>query len=164
MNFLDWILLIPLLWGLVRGFMKGFIIQLAGIAAFVLGLLGAVHFSTFIATVMEKQFNWHYSHMQLIAFAVLFLGIVVLVFFLAKLMESAVKIAALGLVNKIAGSVFGALKFMLITGGILFLLGRIESHIQLIPSDTQQQSVIYKYYIEGIRTVVPAIKKLSSRQ
>ena len=161
MNYLDIILLIPLLWGLVRGFMKGFIIQLAGIAAFLLGVLGAIHFSAFIAGLMERKCGWHYNHTQLVAFAITFLGIVILIFFLAKLMESAVKMAALGVVNKIAGAIFGALKFVLITGTALYLLHSIESRFRLIPEKTQESSLLYKYYMEGIKMAVPAIKMLN---
>jgi membrane protein required for colicin V production len=160
MNILDIFLLVPLLWGLYRGFVKGFIIQLAGIAAFLLGVLGAIHFSAFVAGFMQRKFDWHYSHTQLIAFAITFLGIVILVFFLAKLMEGAVKMAALGIVNKIAGAVFGALKFILITGAILFLLSSIENRFKLIPDKTHQESVLYKYYMQGIKTAVPAIRSL----
>ncbi|MBI2270247.1 MAG: CvpA family protein [Bacteroidetes bacterium] len=162
MNFLDILLLVPLLWGLYRGFVKGFIIQLAGIAAFILGVLGAMHFSSFVAEFTEKKFDWHFNHTQLIAFAITFLGIVILVFFLARLMESAVKMAALGIVNKIAGTIFGALKFILITGTLLYLLSVIENRFKLIPDKTQQESVLYKYYMMGIKTAVPAIKNLRS--
>lgn len=160
MNVLDIILLVPLLWGLYRGFVKGFIIQLAGIAAFILGVLGAIHFSSFVAGFMERKLQWHYNHTQLIAFAITFLGIVVLIFFLAKLMEGAVKMAALGIVNKIAGAVFGAIKFILITGVILFLLSSVGSNVRVISEKTQQESVLYKYYMLGINTAVPAIQKL----
>lgn len=160
MNFLDILLLVPLLWGLYRGFVKGFIIQLAGIAAFILGVLGAMHFSSFVGEFMQKKMGWNYSHTQLIAFAITFLGIVILVFFLAKLMESAVKMAALGVVNKIAGAIFGAIKFLLITGALLFLLSVIEGRFKLIPDKTQTESALYKYYMMGIKTAVPAIKNL----
>ncbi len=160
MNLLDLFLLIPLLWGLYRGFVKGFIIQLAGIAAFLLGVLGALHFSAFIAGFMEHKLAWHYSHTQLIAFALTFIGIVILVFFLAKLMEKAVKMAALGILNKIIGAIFGALKFLLITGALLYLLSSIENRFKLIPSKTQESSLLYKYYMEGIKLAVPAIRNL----
>jgi len=160
MNVLDIVLLIPLLWGLIRGFVKGFIIQLASIAALLLGLLGAVHFSSFTATFTKKHFGWDFNHSQLVAFAITFIGIVILVFLLGKLMESAVKMAALGIVNKIAGAIFGALKFIFITGALLFLLSIVESRFQLIPTKTQQESALYPYYMMGIKAAVPAIKNV----
>ncbi len=162
MNKLDLILLVPFLWGLIRGFIKGFIIQLAGIAAFLLGLLGAIHFSDFMAAFLQEHMGWHYSHTQLWSFAITFLAIVLLVFFLAKLMEKAVKIAALGLLNKITGALFGALKFVLITGALLYFVSSFENRFRIIPSKTQQGSVLYSYYIEGIKLIVPAIRKVHS--
>jgi membrane protein required for colicin V production len=160
MNLLDLFLLIPLVWGLYRGFVKGFIIQLAGIAAFLLGILGAIHFSAFAAGFMEQKLGWHYAHTQLAAFAITFLAIVISIFFLAKLMEKAVKMAALGGLNKIAGALLGALKFVLITGSLLFLISSVENRFRLIPSKTQETSVLYKYYMTGTKTVIPAIKNL----
>jgi membrane protein required for colicin V production len=160
MNTLDIILLVPLVWGLCRGYMKGFIIQLAGIAAFILGVLGAIHFSAFVAGMMERKLGWHYDHTQLLSFIMTFFGIVVLIFFLGRLMEKAVKMAALGILNKIAGALLGALKFILITGCILYILDGIETRFRLIPSKTQESSVLYKYYLEGIRWVIPAVRIL----
>jgi len=161
MNELDIILMIPLLWGLIRGFLKGFIIQLAGIAAFLLGVTGAIHFSAFVSGFMEHKLGWHSPHASLIAFGITFIGIVLLVFLLARLMEKAVKVTALGIFNKIAGALFGALKFILIAGAILYLISILENSFRMIPPKTQETSLLYKFYLESFKILVPAIRNIN---
>ena len=164
MNSLDYILLIPLLWGLVRGFLKGFILQLAGIAALVLGLLGASHFSSFVAAFLEQHWGWKYGHVQLVAFAVLFVAIVIVIFVLARIMEKAVKVTGLSIVNKVAGALLGAAKFFLIMGGVLYLLHAVQNTISIIPPKLEKESVLFDYYIKGIKIVVPAVTKLEKEK
>ena len=48
-NLLDIILLIPLLWFGYNGYKKGLIIEIASLAAFILGLYFAFYFSDFTA-------------------------------------------------------------------------------------------------------------------
>ena len=51
MNKIDIILLIILGFGLVRGFMRGLIIEMASLLAIVVGIYGAIHFSFFTASL-----------------------------------------------------------------------------------------------------------------
>ena len=160
MNTLDIILLVPLLWGLVRGFMKGFILQLAGIAAYLLAIIGATHLSGMAANLGNSVFGWHSGHAKLIAFAVLFVIIVVLVFLLARMMEKAVKATGLSVVNKISGSLLGCVKFFLIFGSLLYFTNAAEGYINIIPSEYTNGSVLYPYFLKGIKLLLPTLKAL----
>ena len=45
MNYLDIIIAIPLVWGIVIGFKKGFVIEIASLIAILAGVYGSIHFS-----------------------------------------------------------------------------------------------------------------------
>ena len=160
MTSLDIVLLVPLLWGMIRGFMRGFILQLATIAAYLLGIMGAAHFSAFTADYLNQHWHWNPSHSGIIVFALLFIGIVVAVFFLGRVMSKAVKAGGLGIVDKLVGMLLGGMKFFLITGSILFLLSEASHTFQVIPKQYIESSVLAPYYIKGIKLVLPALKVL----
>jgi len=52
MNVLDIILGALLLFGLVRGFMKGLFVEVASLVALIAGVYGAIHFSSFTAILL----------------------------------------------------------------------------------------------------------------
>jgi len=52
MNYLDIILVLPLIIGAWRGFKKGFIIELFTLLALLVGLYAGIHFSDFVAGLL----------------------------------------------------------------------------------------------------------------
>ena len=58
MNTIDVILTIALSFGFLKGFYKGFIVEVASIGALFLGLMGAVKFPDFIAKLLNNFFDW----------------------------------------------------------------------------------------------------------
>ena len=84
MNFIDIILLIPLLWFGYKGFTKGFIIEIASLAALMLGIYGGVYFSNFVAKYLSQWFEIKSDYLPLISFSVTFLLIVIIVFLVGE--------------------------------------------------------------------------------
>ena len=125
MNYIDIIIAIPLLWGLYKGFTKGIILEAATLIALGLAIWGAVKFHDFVTVWMRESLNWTSKYMPVISFALIFIGVLVLVFAIAKLLEKIIKAVALGFLNKLAGGIFGILKFGLILSVIIFLLNAI---------------------------------------
>ena len=153
MNYIDIIIIIPLLWGLYKGFTKGLIISAATLIAFGLAVWGGIKFSDFLSMWMRDSMHWTSKYLPLISFSVIFIGILILVFSLAKLLEKFVKAVALGFVNKLAGGIFGMLKFGLILSVLIFVLNAIEKTIQVIPAETKKSSLLY----EPIGKIAPMI-------
>ena len=109
LNYFDIVISIFLLWSAYRGISKGLLIMAASLAALVLGVWGAIRFSGLTADFLVQQFEWTTRYLSLIAFAVTFIGIVILVHLLARAMDKLVKAVALGFVNRLAGMLFGTL-------------------------------------------------------
>ena len=54
MNTLDIILSALLLYGLIRGFIKGFFVEVTSLVALAIGLYGAIHFSYFAGDFLKR--------------------------------------------------------------------------------------------------------------
>jgi len=114
MNFIDIIILIPILWGAYKGFTKGFISELSTLVALFLGIWGAIHFASFIANFLIDSFNMSNKYVPIISFAITFILIVIAVHFIAKLLTKLIKAVSLNLINKLAGAAFGILKYQML--------------------------------------------------
>jgi membrane protein required for colicin V production len=143
MNYFDIILAGLLLFGLVRGFMRGFFVEAAALVGLILGLYGAVHFSYIIHDFLIGSVGWkgHYSY--IVAFAITFIIIGIAVMLLGRFLTTMAAIAALGLVNKVFGAVFGVLKMALILGVILFLFERART-FEFVGKKTLETSLLYR--------------------
>ena len=78
----------------IQGFRKGFIIEAASLAALILGIWGAIKFSDWTAGYISKTFNYHSDSLGIIAFLLTFIGIVVLVHLLGKILDNTIKAVA----------------------------------------------------------------------
>jgi membrane protein required for colicin V production len=160
MSYIDILLLIPLLWGGFKGFRKGIVMELATIAALLLGTWVSVKFYSLLTVWFKESLNWQGEWLPLTAFAVLFIGVLIAVYAVAGIANKTLKAAALGLFNQLAGAIFGAGKFALILGIVLFFAEKINSHYPFIPIVAKEKSLLYKPILLLSETVMPYIKEL----
>ncbi|WP_394906515.1 CvpA family protein [uncultured Mesonia sp.] len=152
MEIIDIILILFLGFGLIRGLMKGFIRELAALAALILGLYGAVYFSHFAYTFIEEQFNLSPAYCQWLAYAATFLLIAVGILLVGKLLTKFASALALGLLNRILGGIFGLLKAAFILSAIIYFFNQAVLPNEKILFDAKQ-SVLYP----KIKMLAPAI-------
>lgn len=144
MHFLDIILLILLGYGLIKGFFKGLFVELASLIGLIAGIYGAFHFSDYSATILKDQFNWDETYLKISAFAITFLVILLSIILAGKALTKLADFAALGLLNKILGGLFGLLKMTIIVGVLVILFGPINSSLGLIEDNSLNETLIYK--------------------
>lgn len=157
MNYIDIIILIPLLWAAYRGFSKGFVIEVVSILAFGLGIWGGIHFSDLIAGFVKEYISTKYE--PLISFTLLFIGIVIAIFVLGKALEKLINIAQLKLVNKISGGFFGALKVALVVGVLIVIIEGYDNKFGFIPKETKQTSLLYVPFVKASNFLIPTIEE-----
>ncbi len=96
---LDICILLPVLWGMFKGFKRGLIIELCTLMALILGVYGAATFGEMGSEYLRETFNTDPRVSGVLGFALLFIIIVILVFIFGKILEGLIKLVALGLVN-----------------------------------------------------------------
>jgi len=159
MNYIDIMLCIPLVWGLYKGFTKGLIIEAASLVAFGLGVWGGIHLSDDVAHQIKERFHWQSPYLPVISFAFTFLAIIIIVYFISKLISKMAKGMALGGINKAGGAVFGALKFAMVMSVIIFVMDAIEKSYPLITFKTKEESLLYKPIGKIAPMLIPALNK-----
>lgn len=143
MNLLDIILLIPLLWGLYKGFRKGLIFELTTFVALFAGIYGALHFSGIAESYLVAALGEEPDHLPLIAFGTTFLFILVVVHLIGRALSKMVKWVALGLLDRLLGSLFGFLKMALFMIAILILVRSFyPGKGEIVPEGMQEDSLI----------------------
>ena len=144
MSFLDIILGLLLLWGLWKGLKNGLFVEIASIIALIAGIYGAIHFSYYAGDYLSQNWNWDERYMNIAAFVITFIVIVFMVHIAGKLLTKIADFAMLGLLNKIAGGIFGVVKVAVILGALLVFFERVNAKAGLFKNETMQGSVLYE--------------------
>jgi len=148
-NWIDIILFVFLIWSFIKGFRKGFIIELASLLALILGVYGAIKFADITAGYLTQNVDLPKDYTPLIAFALTFTIIVIAVHFVARLVQKLVKMVALNFINRLAGAIFSVLKTALILSFLLFFIESIDQNLKIIPQKKKDQSLLY-YPMSGL--------------
>lgn len=145
MSWLDILILLPLLIGLVRGLMKGLIVEITSIVAIVLSFWGAQSWSAAFASWLMQQFEWNETASIVIAYALLFAGIALLLNIFARLLSKLFQKIQLGWLNRLLGGVFGIAKWGIVIMALVLCLHNLDKQFQFIKPELKEQSVVYTH-------------------
>lgn len=143
MGVLDIIIGSLLLYGLYKGVRNGLLIELASIIALIAGLYGAIHFSYIVGEYLSKNMDWSESAVNTSAFILTFIIIIVLVNLAARLLTKIADLALLGMLNKLAGGIFGVLKIAVILGALLIFFDRSNNQLGFLKQESIEESKLY---------------------
>jgi len=158
MNYIDLVLGILLLVAAIQGFRNGLIIELASLAALILGIWGGIKFSDLTAAFITEHTGYQSEHLSTIAFVVTFILIVILIHIMGKMLDTVVKAVFLGFLNRLAGIIFGVLKAAVILSIILLLFDSIDENVHILPAQQKAESKIYTPMKQLVPTLFPFIK------
>ena len=161
MNFVDVLIILPILYGAWVGFRKGFVIEICTLLAFVLGIWGGVHFSDFVSEFLREDAGMTSKYLPLIAFTITFLAVGAMVYFAGKAIEKMVNLAAMKPINKLGGLGFGILKFVFVISVSLVILDAYDQRSETIPSEMKEESLLYTPVKDLSLTALPALKNSS---
>lgn len=153
MGIIDIVLGALILFGLVRGFMKGLFVEVASLVALIAGVYGAMHFSNFAGDFLESKVDWNENTINIVAFAITFVIIVLTIAFAGKALTKLANFAALGILNKLLGGIFGGLKIALILSVILIIFDKMNRAIPFANEEDLEASAFYK----PVKSLVPMI-------
>lgn len=142
-----------------KGFTKGFIIQVATLAALILGIYGGIKLSETVSAWLQGFIDVNYKILMLISFVLTFLLILLAIRFLAKILEKFISVVALGFFNKLFGAIFGLLKAGFILSVVLLLINIADDKLRFIPSEEKNKSVLYEPVSKLVTAVIPGVKE-----
>lgn len=153
MNWIDAAIVIILILSMVTGFINGFVKEVASLAALILGIWGAIRFSSFTAEKLYDYFDMSGQYVGIIAFLITFGIIVVVIHFIGILADKIITSISLGFVNRLLGIAFSLIKTILIMSVLFVVLNVIDSKKSFLPKDKIEGSVFYN----PISDIAPAI-------
>ena len=161
--FIDVVCLLLFLWAIFKGLRKGFILGVFSFLAFIIGLAAALKLSTIAAEYIGANTNIGERWIPFIAFAAVFLIVVLLVRLGAKAIETVVRVAMLGWMNRLGGILLYMLLYLFVFSIILFYV----EHLHLIKQEALDNSVVYPYikplgskFIGALGYILPLFKNM----
>jgi len=153
MSVLDIVLLALLILGLIRGFTRGFFVELASVVALIAGVYGAFNFSSYAVTFLKDKVDWNENTVNIVALISTFIIIVLVIALAGKALTKIADFAMLGLINKIFGALFGGLKVALILSVFLIIVEKLNANILFVKEKDREESVLYN----PIKSIIPTI-------
>jgi membrane protein required for colicin V production len=152
---IDLLFLLFMVLAVFRGVRHGFIISVCSVIAIFIGLAAAVRLSASVAGSISNPGHHPNRWLPVLAFLLIFLGVVIVVRLGARLAEKAVDLAMMGWLNKLAGVLLYAVIYTIIGSVVLFYA--VELH--LIGSRTLSSSVTYPFVRPWGRVVIDEFGK-----
>ena len=153
MNVWDIVLLVILLLGAYRGYTKGILLEAVAVIAFIAAIVGALQLMSwgvgFLASTLEAEGAW----LPLLAFILLFVGILTGVSIAGKMLKSVIHLTPIGYLDGLLGGAVGVIKWAF-GMSVLFI---ILEYAQVQLPNTED-SDLYGYVHPFAYTVVEKLK------
>jgi len=157
MNYIDMFILVLVIYAVVRGITRGLILQLASLAALIVGIYLALKFSGLTTHFLIRRWALDYEYLYIVSLVLTFALVFVLISIMGRWLDTVVKATPLSFVNKLAGAFFNVCKVMLITGVILLLIDRIDNRVSILPKNAREGSFFYKPVTRITRFIFPSL-------
>ncbi|WP_264559953.1 CvpA family protein [Flavobacterium sp. N2270] len=159
MSFIDIIFAVLLSYAIYKGLKNGLFVEVASLLALVVGIFVAIKFSHIVRAVIETKVSWDPKYIEITAFALTFIAVVIVIHLSAKLLTKIVDFAYLGWINRLAGAGFSVLKTILALSIVILLFEKINVNNMLAKQETLDESIFYNPTKEISAFVYPQIEE-----
>lgn len=159
MSFIDIIFAALLGYAIYKGLKNGLFVEVASLLALVVGIFVAIKFSHIVRSVIETKVSWDPKYIEITAFALTFIVVVIVIHLSAKLLTKIVDFAYLGWINRLAGAGFSVLKTILALSIVILLFEKINVNNMLVKQETLDESIFYNPTKEISAFVYPQIEE-----
>nr|WP_315145166.1 CvpA family protein [uncultured Flavobacterium sp.] len=159
MSILDIFLGVLLALSIFQGIKNGLFVELASLVSLILGIYVAIKFSFLAKIMLSGLVHWNPKTIQIVAFLITFLVVVVAISLIAKFLTSVADFAQLGVINKLGGGFFRLLKTILILSIFLNLFEKINFNNTFARKETLDKSLFYRPIQKTAGFIYPSIEK-----
>jgi membrane protein required for colicin V production len=159
MSFLDIVLGGLLCYSLYKGIRNGLFVELASLLSLILGIYIAIRFSDIIKTILSGWVHWNPYTIQVIAFVLTFIIVVIGIYWLGKFLTGIADFAFLGWLNSLGGGFFRVLKTILIISVFLTIFEKMNYHNYLAKKETLDKSLFFNPIQKVAGFIFPSIEK-----
>lgn len=159
MSFLDIVLGALLVYGFFKGLRNGLFIELASLISLLAGIYFAIKFSSLMKNILSGFVHWNPKTIQITAFIITFIIVVVGISLLAKMLTGIANFAFLGFINSLGGGFVHVLKTILIISIFLALFEKINFDNTFAKKETLDKSLFYRPIQKVAGYIYPSIEK-----
>lgn len=156
MKTIDIIILLILLFGAFRGFVKGFLLELIGIVALFIALWSGVELMDWGVNILSPLFQGYKSLLPYLSFFLIFIFVLIIISITGRLLKGALHLTILGVVDNIAGAIVGLFKWAFFISLLFWMAVEIGFPST---SDMTKDSVVFPY----INSFAPKVIDFLSR-
>ena len=143
MNLIDSICLIILIYGSYKGFKNGIVNEVLSFIGILLGIYLSKTYYLAIDKYLATVFDSTNQLVSVISVILIFTLTIISSKILSKVITKALNIMALGLLNKLIGSGFGLLKYLLILCIITFIFSKANDLFVFIETNKVEETQIF---------------------
>ena len=138
---IDVLFLVFMVLAVFKGMRQGLIIAVFSTLAIIVGLAAAVKLSASVAGYLKDGMHVSTRWLPVLAFLLVFVSVVLLVRWGARLMEAAIELAMLSWLNKLGGILLYAISYTIILSVLLFYAVQLHG----ISATTLSSSKVYPF-------------------
>lgn len=161
--FIDILVLIFLVIAVIKGLRRGLIVAVFSFFAFIAGIAAAMKLSVVVADYLKDSVNISAKWLPFVSFAVVFIGVVLLVRWVASMLTATVEMTMMGWANKIGGIILYTILYMFTLSVVLFFVQKVK----LISDETVANSITWPilqplgpWVIDGFGKLIPIFKNM----
>lgn len=123
---IDIIFLLLLVLAVIKGISRGFIVAVFSFFAIIIGVAAAMKLSYIVAEWLQHSININGKWLPILSFIIVLLAVILLVRWVANLIQAAINIAMLGWLNKLGGIILYLFIYLFIYSIFLFYLTKMN--------------------------------------
>jgi len=164
MNYIDIIIIVIVAFSAIFGFANGLVKEAIVLAAFIIGVWGAIKFSVVTAQKLYEFLDISGQYTGIVAFIITFGLFVMAAHFIGLIINKLVSISPLGILNMILGGIVGVLKSAFLLSVLFCILNAVDVKKPFLPKEKIKQSALYNSISDIIPTLFPAIGEGTLKQ
>ena len=157
-SYLDIFFAIPLIWGIVRGLMSGFVRSLSVFIGLILGVYLAHIYAPDLSPTISEWFTLSARQCLSLAYVVIFIAVMLLVAIVARILDKFLHLILLGWLNKLLGALFGFFKWAIILSLFIMLIEYANSKFEFLTPEKKSESLLYEPIKNVVPTIMPYVK------
>ena len=163
MAIVDIIFLVLLGLGAVKGYIKGFVVEVFSLLAFFIGLFVAIEFTTPVALIYFGDYEWFHV-ISIGLFLAIFLVMTIVINLVAKMIKKALDLTFFGTFDNVLGGILGLFKWALIISVVLWMFRAVGISL---PKEYVEESFIFPWIaaigpvtFEWVSALIPFFKDI----
>jgi len=162
---IDVIYLVLLAMALFKGYNKGLIVAVFSLAAFVVGLAAALKLSWWVSDYCQNSLHMAGKWLPFVSFLIVFVGVALLIKWLAGLLKQTAKIAMLGWVDAVGGILLYAIIYTIVYSVVLYYATKLQVITPVLAGESKAYGFVVPWgptVLNGMGKLLPVFSNLFS--